>query len=121
MSKPKQGQVVRMFRAAIPVFSCEPHCHECCGPVVASDWERKRLPMPAPAVRARCYGPDGLSCPHLGPAGCMVYDERPLVCRLFGTVPKLPCPKGRRPAVMLDPAVEREILRFAATERHQLL
>lgn len=121
MSKVKQGEVVRMFRSAIPTFACVPGCHDCCGPVVASAWELKRLPTPDPIKRAGCYSADGLSCPHLGPTGCQVYDERPLVCRMFGTVEKLPCPHGRRPAVMLDPAVEREILRFANSARHELL
>lgn len=121
MSQPKQGQVVRMFRAAIPEFQCLPGCHDCCGPVVASAWELKRLPKPDPVRRAACYTPEGLSCPQLGPDGCMVYDERPLVCRLFGTVEKLPCPHGRRPALLLDARVEREILRYTSSVKHALL
>jgi hypothetical protein len=121
MSKPKQGQIVRMFRAAIPTFTCVPGCTDCCGPVPASEWELKRLPRLDPATRAACYTADGLSCPHQGPLGCMVYEERPLVCRLFGTVEKLPCPHGRRPAKLLDPQVEREILRYTSSVKHALL
>lgn len=26
---------------------------------------------------------------------CMIYDERPMVCRLYGTDPRLPCPHFR--------------------------
>ena len=33
----------------------------------------------------------GLNCVHLGPQGCQVYDQRPLICRLFGTTPRMPC------------------------------
>lgn len=37
-------------------------------------------------------------CVHLGPLGCEGYDERPLICRPFGTPPSLPYPRGRGPA-----------------------
>jgi hypothetical protein len=50
-----------------------------------------------------------------------VYDERPLICRLFGTTPKLVCPNGKRPEVMIDPAVERQIFRYFKEVRHVLL
>ncbi len=29
---------------------------------------------------------------------CLIYPARPLVCRLFGQVPHLPCPEGKLPA-----------------------
>jgi len=62
-----------------------------------------------------------LSCPHLGSNGCEVYAERPLICRLFGTTPRLPCPNGRRPAVMLDPLIEKKIDQYFEETRQVLV
>ncbi len=62
-----------------------------------------------------------LSCPHLGDKGCDVYAERPLICRLFGTTPRLACPRGRRPEVMIAPEIEQGIHRFLAETRQVLV
>ncbi len=62
-----------------------------------------------------------LSCPHLTDNGCQAYAERPLICRLFGTSPRLACPNGKRPEVMTDPRIERQILRFFAETRQVLV
>lgn len=45
-----------------------------------------------------------------------MYEDRPLVCRLFGAVdhPNMKCPKGYGPAKLLPAAKEREILAFMA-------
>lgn len=61
------------------------------------------------------------NCVHLGPDGCTVYGERPLICRLFGTTPNLPCPNGRRPDTMIDPDTEREVHHYIASTRQVLL
>jgi Fe-S-cluster containining protein len=65
--------------------------------------------------------PDNLTCPHWGENGCKAYDQRPLVCRMFGTVPKLACPKGRGLLIMLSQKLEEEMLHFTHTEKHELL
>jgi hypothetical protein len=57
----------------------------------------------------------------LGEHGCEVYAERPLICRLFGTTPRLACPNGKRPAVMIDPKLERQIMRFFKETRQVLV
>lgn len=61
------------------------------------------------------------SCPYLGKHGCEVYSERPLICRLFGTTPRLPCPNGKRPVYMIDKRIEDEIHRFHTQTRQVLL
>ncbi len=63
----------------------------------------------------------GLNCTFLGPNGCTVYDERPLICRLYGTVPSLPCPHGQRPLVLLDAQTERELDQFFRQVKHELV
>lgn len=78
-----------------------------------------RLPIRTDAEHAAAL--DAWSCPHLGPDGCRVYAERPLICRLFGTTPGLPCPRGKCPEVMIDPRIERRIHRYLEQTRQVLL
>ena len=113
------SQIIRFLRRRIPEFDCEPGCHDCCGPVTASSEEMARLPVKSEAEHATAL--DELSCPHLGAQGCQVYAERPLICRLFGTTPRLACPKGKRPDTMIDPAIEQHIYRFFEATRHVLV
>jgi len=61
------------------------------------------------------------NCVYLGENGCSVYAERPLICRVFGTTPRLPCPNGKRPAQMLDVRLDQDIQRFHAQTRQVLL
>ena len=78
-----------------------------------------RLPVKSAAVHAAALAE--LSCPHLGDKGCEVYAERPLICRLFGTTPRLACPNGKRPEVMIDPRIEQQIDRYLAETRQVLV
>lgn len=119
MSEQNTEHVVKLFRGAIPAFRCLPGCHDCCGPVPASRWEQAQLPAVSEAKRSEVA--ETLNCPHLGPQGCQVYDQRPILCRLFGTVESLPCPHGRRPLVLLPGHVEREINRFFSDVPHDVI
>jgi hypothetical protein len=87
--------------------------------VAASGEEMARLPVKSEAEHAAAL--DELRCPHLGAHGCQVYAERPLICRLFGTTPRLACPNGRRPGAMIDPRIERRIYRYFEETRHVLV
>jgi hypothetical protein len=78
-----------------------------------------RLPVKSEEAHATALA--NLSCPHLGDNGCQVYSDRPLICRLFGTTPRLACPNGMRPEVMIDPKIERQIHQFFAKTRHVLV
>jgi len=113
------SQKIRFLRQNIPSFECVPGCHDCCGPVTTSSEEMARLPVKSEAEHEAALA--ALSCPHLGPNGCEVYDERPLICRLFGTTPSLPCPNGKRPEVMIEPRIEQQIHHFIATTRQVLV
>jgi Fe-S-cluster containining protein len=113
------SDTLRSLRAQIPSFECVPGCHDCCGPVTASSEEMARLPRKTAAEQDAALA--RFDCVHLGPQGCTVYDQRPLICRLFGTTPRLPCPNGRRPLEMIDPHVERQVHRLIATTRQVLV
>ncbi|WP_028454427.1 YkgJ family cysteine cluster protein [Chitinilyticum litopenaei] len=113
------SQQIRFFRSRIPAFACQPGCHDCCGPVTTSSEEMSRLPVKSAAEHAAAL--EALSCPHLGEHGCEVYAERPLICRLFGTTPRLACPNGCRPETMVDPEIEAGIYRFFHENRQVLV
>lgn len=115
----RNSQKIEWFRARIPAFECVPGCHDCCGPVTTSTEEMARLPVKSEAEHAAALA--NLGCPHLGATGCQVYAERPLICRLFGTTPRLACPRGRRPEKMIDVRVERKIFRFFEETRQVLV
>jgi uncharacterized protein len=110
---------IDFLRRHIPSFECQPGCHDCCGPVTTSSEEMARLPVKSEAEHDAALAE--LSCPHLGENGCQVYEERPLICRLFGTTPQLACPNGKRPEVMIDPAIEQKIHFFIRNTRQVLV
>nr|MBF0684153.1 YkgJ family cysteine cluster protein [Pseudomonas sp.] len=107
------------LRAEIPGFACVPGCHDCCGPVTTSTTEMSRLPVRSEAEHDAALA--DWRCVHLGPDGCEVYDQRPLICRLFGTTASLPCPRGRGPEVPTEPRVERAVHQLIASTRQVLV
>ena len=107
------------LRLRIPSFTCIVGCHDCCGPVTASSEEMARLPVKTEAEHDAALA--DLSCPHLGEQGCQAYGERPLICRLFGTTPRLLCPNGMRPVYMIDARTEDDIYRYLARTRQVLV
>jgi len=112
-------QRIEALRDRIPSFKCIVGCHDCCGPVTASSEEVARLPVKTDAEHEAALA--DYNCVYLGKQGCEVYNQRPLICRLFGTTPRLPCPNGRRPVYMIDTRTEEEIHRFHARTRQVLL
>lgn len=113
------SQRIRFLRRRIPHFECIAGCHDCCGPVTASSEEVARLPVKSEREHALALAE--LSCPYLGDKGCQAYLERPLICRLFGTTERLPCPNGRAPEVMIDPRTEQQIYEYFAETRQVLI
>jgi len=113
------SQKIRDLRRQIPSFACVPGCHDCCGPVTTSSEEMARLPRKTAAQQDAAL--NELNCVHLGPDGCTVYEERPLICRLFGTTATLPCPNGRRPETLIHPRVEKQVHEFIASTRQVLV
>lgn len=110
---------LEQLRERIPSFRCIVGCHDCCGPVTASSEEVSRLPVRSEAQHAAALAE--LSCPYVGEHGCEVYAERPLICRLFGTTPRLLCPNGQRPVYLIDRRTEQEIDQFLQQTRQVLL
>ncbi len=133
--KPKQERRrLRELYAKIPTFKCIEGCTDCCGPVPATREERRLNPefLPtaadiihvlqngaasqeelkaAPRLADWAYGAGCLSCPYeIAHGGCAIYDDRPFLCRIYGTTQNLPCPHGRAPEKMLSLGEERSLM-----------
>lgn len=105
--------------AELPTIECKGYCANSCGPIDMSNVERSRLsdlgvdiPIYSKAQHAawmdqlRTYGEESLDCPALvdkksNPFApkmrmgrCSVYEDRPLICRLWGVVESMPCESG---------------------------
>lgn len=115
----RNSRKLESLRSRIPTFTCIVGCHDCCGPVTASSEEMARLPVKTDAEHEAALAE--LSCPHLGEHGCTVYNERPLICRLYGTSPKLLCPNGQRPVYMIDAQAEEDVFQYLRQTRQVLV
>lgn len=93
--------------ARIPaVKGCKADCSGCCGPVPMLEAERaavKHMIQPHAAGEIYDYAitptkPDCMTCAYSTSTGCAIYNDRPLLCRLFGASdePKMRCPYGAR-------------------------
>lgn len=95
--------------ASLPKIACKGLCSESCGPIDFTKEERER--MEATFGRAIGKVDRNLSCPALACGQCMVYESRPLICRLWGLTPAMPCPFGCVPERVVP---EEESLRLLA-------
>jgi len=93
----------------VPEMECKEGCTDCCGPVPLSNWERDRIG----AKNNLIYHPVKLECPYIKDGQCSVYEKRPFLCRLFGTVDtmRLRCPHGRKPDKPLTEQQGMELIR----------
>ena len=86
----------------IPDFECKKGCTDCCGPVPFTAWEWGRIKDKRKA--------NGITCPYAVDGQCDIYEKRPLMCRLYGTVENLRCTEGFRPVGLLSKEQAHEIL-----------
>ena len=95
----------------VPRLDCGRLCGHACGPIVVAECEW--LPI-AERAGARESGED-LVCPYYERASglCGVYDVRPLICRLWGTVESLRRPHGCEPERWLTSAEADALLEEA--------
>jgi uncharacterized protein len=122
--KPKQERrLLEKLYARIPKMQCIPGCHDCCGPVSGSCEEIKRAPLLKSfehklefMIEFNVHCESCLSCPYASESGCAIYDDRPLICRLYGATEDshLQCPHGRAPERKLTIAQTRAIWRGQA-------
>lgn len=112
---------MRALYAELPTIECKGLCANSCGPIDMNDVERARLvelgvDIPVftqEAARRWAANQRVDDCPALGPmhqhplmanvrmAKCTVYEDRPLICRLWGLSESMPCPNGCKPSRFL--------------------
>jgi hypothetical protein len=97
--------------ASLPRMECRGLCQQCCGPIAMTTLERARIVRHV--GREAKFTPD-LTCTLLTPDGrCAAYAVRPLICRLWGLVPRMACPHGCTPERWLTEAESAAFLRQA--------
>jgi uncharacterized protein len=115
LTKSKKLRVLREIYASIPSPGCKGLCADACTTIPVFPIEReqleqaagRRLPsIPAPGTddigAATLMGDEvGAPCPLLVMGRCSAYEQRPLICRAFGSVEGLRCPHGCRPAELV--------------------
>ena len=90
----------------IPPMRCDDGCGDCCGIVPCSESEYQSVLRYAKRKGLVPVVQD-LTCPWFQNGKCSVYPARPLLCRLFGHIIGMPCPKGYG-----SPIDEREAARM---------
>ena len=113
MTKSKKLRVLREIYAAIPSPGCKGLCADACTTIPMFPIEREQLEeavgrkLPQMATLddigpATLMGTEvGAPCPLLVMGRCSAYEQRPLICRAFGSVEGLRCPHGCRPEKLL--------------------
>jgi len=96
------AKIIKYIRKRIPVFECILGCTDCCGPVPFSKWGWSQIRDKRDAT--------SIICPYVTEVGCAIYSQRPILCRLFGTVFGMRCPHGRGPKNLLSSERERELM-----------
>lgn len=90
---------IKAIYAELPAIECQRECWRACGPIAMSHAEADQVSAHIAEfpLRLPMEGNDNL-CPALSLLGnCMIYEVRPLICRLYGLVQVLHCPHGCLP------------------------
>jgi Fe-S-cluster containining protein len=113
MTKSKKLRVLHAIYASIPSPDCKGLCADECTTVPIFPFELEQLEAAlgrkVPTMTAGdeigiplLLGSEiGKPCPLLVLGRCSAYDQRPLICRAFGSVEGLTCVHGCRPAELV--------------------
>lgn len=91
---------------------CKGECDTSCGPTPAAPIEHDLIEVAAgkEALRTEDGVLGAMTCSLLKDGKCEVYTLRPLMCRVWGTVPSLQCPYGCQPERWMTDAEVFEII-----------
>lgn len=95
------------------ISSCTGQCFLSCGPIAYGDAEAARILR---RMRGLPEADDDMRCSMLNAFNrCDVYDDRPMLCRLWGATVKMPCVFGCEPdgGQLLSEREGRELLNAA--------
>jgi hypothetical protein len=91
----------------VPELKCIPGCFECCGPVPVCDEEARILKLSSNLTPTSFNH----TCSYASSLGCKIYNDRPFLCRLFGVVEKMKCPKVK-PDRVLTQKEEKKLMKI---------
>lgn len=107
----------------IPTFKCREGCADCCGIVPFSEKEKAAATARMPLVRWEeipkfsgvWFPVETIAthrCAFVKDGQCSIYEDRPMICRLFGAVDNklMKCPHGCRPRRLISDAAARKML-----------
>lgn len=88
--------------AQIPTIACTRRCFRTCGVIPMAESEAKRiarhrLPIVACGSGVHMFDAPLDVCPALRGRDCTIYQDRPLICRLYGVAEGLECRWGCKP------------------------
>lgn len=107
---PSPLEQLQALYAELPTIVCRGLCDGACGPVMVSRLEVEQLGAPL-TFHART-----LRCVFLtDDRRCVAYDQRPMICRVYGMSRGLPCAHGCVPDRWLTEAEGREFVARAMT------
>ena len=81
-----------LYSAISDTPACNSGCCKCCGPVIMSVTEAKRIGMPKGILATRGKGEFGDTCEFVDEEThqCSIYEDRPFICRLFNSTQSKP-------------------------------
>lgn len=101
---------LRKLYSLLPKVTGCRQCGDCCGhvPIMREEIEAIGFDMPIKEV----------DCRYLVDGKCSAYENRPLMCRIYGACVELPCPYGARSERVLDEQETDAILGSYAAAMH---
>lgn len=91
----RQDRELDALYASLPKLACRGWCSASCGPLAMSVRERSRITEQA--RQPVSHDVSGTCSLLTDLQRCSVYEIRPMICRLWGMVERMPCPYGCRP------------------------
>jgi len=101
-------EILNSLRGRIPEMECIPGCTDCCGHTPWSKFEWELLTD----EQRDSFDFFSFKCSFCKDGGCSIYNDRKLICRMFGVMEGQPCPRGVRPQQILDKETANSIGRM---------
>lgn len=80
---------------ALPQLECKGLCQDSCGPIQMLPAEAQNITDTGLSYPS--CDKSSLTCSALENGRCSIYQQRPLICRLWGIAEEMPCPFGCQP------------------------
>lgn len=117
----KAARLAEIYAQIPSIPGCTGYCWRSCGPIdqlgLMTPYEHTRL-RDAPRIE----NAEPSDCTLLTPdRRCSVYERRPFICRLWGTVPSMRCPRGCVPERWLTDeegaALHKQVIALSGAEQ----